>query len=178
MKTRLFSSILFLIVLNSCSSSQTPSDDQTDCLIRIQRGEANDALFGYADTKGKTVVKPGKYIECFTDTIRTMGIVLEEKHGFFGIDKAGQELFQIFPFDNGPDYPSEGLFRIVKNGKIGYADTLGNIIIKPQYTCAWPFEGGMAKVATDCRSEKDGEYTAWNSEAWYFIDRKGNKIKE
>ena len=37
------------------------------------------------------------------------------------MDSKKKVLYEIFPYDNGPDYPSEGLFRIVQNGKIGYA---------------------------------------------------------
>jgi hypothetical protein len=30
--------------------------------------------------------------------------------------------YDVFIYDNGPDYEADGLIRVVKNGKIGYAD--------------------------------------------------------
>lgn len=36
-----------------------------------------------------------------------------------------------------------------KNGKFGYQDESGNTIIKPQFTVAYPFENGMAKIQKD-----------------------------
>ena len=40
------------------------------------------------------------------------------------IDHCGKFLFYVFPYDNGPDYPSDGLIRIVdEKGLIGYEDT-------------------------------------------------------
>ena len=58
---------------------------------------------------------------------------------------------KVFRFDNGPDYTSDGLFRILVENKIGYADSAtGKIVINPQFECAWPFEHGVAKVSVDC----------------------------
>ena len=73
--------------------------------------------------------------------------------------------FYVFKYDNGPDYPCEGYFRIVdKNGLVGFADTLGNIIITPKYKFAYPFSDGKAKV-TDT-----GKLVI--EKKWYFISYK------
>ncbi len=89
-------------------------------------------------------------------------------------DSKKNVLYNIFPYDNGPDYPSEGLFRIVKDDKIGYADEhTYAIVIKPQFDCAFPFENGKAKVSNNCKTVKDGEYSVWTSDAWQYVDKKG-----
>jgi predicted alpha/beta superfamily hydrolase len=94
-------------------------------------------------------------------------------------DKQKKVLYDIFLYDNGPDYPSEGLFRIVKDGKIGYADEKTyTITIAPQFDCAFPFENGKAKVSTNCKTEKDGEYSTWISDNWQFLDKKGQFLSE
>ncbi|NJO90703.1 MAG: WG repeat-containing protein [Chloroflexia bacterium] len=95
---------------------------------------------------------------CFTDTIKTFGVVVDENSRFIAIDKGENVLFEVFRYDNGPDYFSEGLLRIVKNGKIGYANEQGKIVIEPQYDCAWPFANGKASVSNSCKVEKDGEH--------------------
>jgi len=83
----------------------------------------------------------------------------------------------VFPFDNGPDYTSDGLFRILAKNRIGYADSsTGKIIINPQFECAWPFERGIAKVSIDCQKRADGEHSTWSSDRWYYIDKSGRKV--
>jgi WG containing repeat len=83
-------------------------------------------------------------------------------------------LYDVFIYDNGPDYPAEGLIRVVKNGKIGYADaTTFALVIPPQYDCAFPFENGKAKVSNNCKTIKDGEHSVWESDAWQYVDKKG-----
>ncbi len=70
-----------------------------------------------------------------------------------------------------PDYPQEGLFRIIdEDGAIGFADTLGIVIIPPSYKFAFPFKDGKAKVTYEGQSVSNGEYTDWESSSWIFID--------
>jgi predicted alpha/beta superfamily hydrolase len=90
------------------------------------------------------------------------------------MDRQKTVLYDVFIYDNGPDYPAEGLIRVVKNGKIGYADAKTYaIVIAPQFDCAFPFENGKAKVSHQCRTIKDGEYSVWESDAWKYVDKKG-----
>ncbi len=90
------------------------------------------------------------------------------------VDQQKKIQYEVFLYDNGPDYPSEGLIRVVKNGKIGYADAKTYaIVIPPQYDCAFPFENGKAKVSNNCKTVKEGEYSSWESDAWQFVDKKG-----
>jgi len=134
--------------------------------------------YGYKNQNGDIVIPLGKYSICFTDTFRTYAIVLKSHSGFIAIDRKENKLYEVFPFDNGPDYISNGLFRILKDKKIGYADsTNGKIIISPQFDCAYPFKNGLAKVSNNCRTKLDGEYHIWLSDNWYYIDKTGKKIK-
>ena len=111
------------------------------------------------------------------DTLSEYSMVNED--GFFLIDRSGTKIYEIYPFDNGPDYVSEGLQRIIKDGKIGYGDPiLGKIIIQPIYSCAYPFENGRAKVSIDCTTIADREHSTWESKKWVHIDKNGKKIIE
>ena len=97
--------------------------------------------------------------------------------GFFLIDRSGTKIYEIYPFDNGPDYVSEGLQRIIKDGKIGYGDPiLGKVIIQPIYSCAYPFENGRAKVSIDCTTITDCEHSIWDSKEWMYIDKNGKNV--
>lgn len=90
------------------------------------------------------------------------------------LDSQKTIFYDVFIYDNGPDYPSEGLIRVVQNGKIGYADaTTYTLVIAPQFDCAYPFENGKAKVSKACQTVKDGEHSIWKSDHWQFVDKKG-----
>ena len=96
------------------------------------------------------------------------------------IDNQGKELFYVFKCDNGPDHIREGLFRIMDdNGWIGFADSLGNVVIKPQFKFAFPFKNDKAKV-TFTGEEKaifDGVHHEWVSNEWQYINKKGEFLQ-
>ena len=86
----------------------------------------------------------------------------------------------VFKYDNGPDYIQEGLFRIMnEDGLVGFADSLGNVVIKPQFKFANPFENGKAKVTFSGENKEvpdsKGEKHYWDSSNWYYIN-KNDKI--
>lgn len=153
-----------------------------DTLFRIFEGEEYElgAPCGYVNQKGDTILPVGKYSHCFSDTIRTFGIVVEEGNSasdLIGIDQAGNRLYEIYWFDNGPDYVEEGLFRILRNGKIGFADTTGRVVIEPQFACATSFAQGKAKVTFECElvSDPGDDHKRMESDSWFFVDRGGRK---
>ena len=108
-----------------------------------------------------------------SDSSKIHDIVYKEGKGFIAFDRKRNALFEVFPFDNGPDYPSEGVFRILENGKIGYADEMGNVVIKPQFEAALPFSDGMAAFCLGCSNEAAGEHKIWTGGKWGFINHTG-----
>ena len=158
---------LVMLALLSCSSKKI----QSWILIEDDNGK-----YGYVNDEGDTVINPGKYSFCFSDTFLLMGIVYHDDKGMVAINREEEILFKVFPYDNGPDYPSEGLFRILEGKKIGYANLDGEIIIKPQFICAFPFENGKAKVSLDCVINQSGEHSNWSGGTWFYIDKEGNII--
>ena len=93
-------------------------------------------------------------------------------------DRESRKKYDAYLFDNGPDYVSEGLFRIVgRNGRIGYADTTGRVVIRPHYEAAYPFQDGHATVARQARKVWIGEHFYWESDRWKEVDPKGRKVK-
>lgn len=131
----------------------------------------------YLTPRGDTVIPFGTYRYYDSRVITEYGIVVKPRSGLVAINSRGEELYQVFFFDNGADYPQEGLFRITKDGLIGYADfKTGEVVIEPQYQCAYPFSDGRAKVSLQCSSIDDGEYSLWESSEWFYIDTEGNRI--
>ncbi|MEI7491590.1 MAG: WG repeat-containing protein [Bacteroidota bacterium] len=133
--------------------------------------------FGYKNQKGEVVISPGKYPMVFTDTFRIYAIVVNPEIGLVAINRQEQVLYKVFPYDNGPDVISDGLFRIMEKGKIGYADSAtGEVMIKPQFDCAMPFDKGVAMVGIRCKTISEGEHFVWTSDNWFTIDRMGYKV--
>lgn len=171
------SNIIGLWLLFSGLTSCGPIVKNNDFLVSFTDTITNE--YGYKNVNGDTIIPLGKYAMCFTDTFKTYAIVVKLNIRFVAIDRQENDLYEVFSFDNGPDYPSESLFRIVENNKIGYADSLsGKVVIKPQFDCAWPFENGVAQVSNDCKTLTDGEHSSWVSEHWFYIDKTGKKVEK
>jgi hypothetical protein len=167
--------MLIMFLISACSSK----DDSY--LVKFHEAEFDEieAPFGYLNSTGDTIIPIGKYDYCYTDTIRNLGMVIERETGkILGIDQNATELFEVFNYDNGPDYVESGLFRIIKNGKIGYANPQGEIIIEPSFECAYPFEGDFARVADTCETVKDGEHSTSKSDNWYQITKQGERAEK
>ena len=140
----------------------------------------------YLNERGDTIVPYGKYRYCQTDTIKKIGFVYENKPKdarIICINDAGKELFYVFKYDNGPDYIQEGLFRIMdEDGLVGFADSLGNVIIEPQFKFAYPFKGGKTKATLKGERkvvpESDGEKHYWESGTWFYIDKRNKHLTD
>jgi len=168
---KLIFSLLTLAMVTSSAIGQSSNN-----YLRRVVDTTNDE-YAYVNTKGDTVIPSGKYLLCYTDKFDQFAIVSSKDKGLVGIDRNENFLFNVYVFDNGPDYPSNGLFRIVKDGKIGYANLNGKIVIQPQFDCAYPFKNGKAKVGKGCKEQTDGEHRWWTEGNWYTINKKGKVIK-
>lgn len=168
-------------LLVACSSNHQPLDSNDESYLTVvqQDGVESPNDVAFVNQNGDTLIPFGKYTFSFADTITHYGVVAGKNGELIAINPLGKELYSVFTYDNGPDYIEDGLFRIVENGKIGYADgETGEIVIKPQYTCAFPFDNGKAKVSTNCSEEQVGEYSEWISDQWIFIDKTGKVIEK
>ena len=138
-----------------------------------------NGLYGYVNAKGDTIVDC-TFPFVYTDTISCIGFVADSSGAIRCINNKGDFLFNVFNYDNGPDYPADGLFRIVdENALVEFADTLGNVVISPRFKFAYPFKEGRAMV-TDTGvlvvdSEGVDRHITWLSDKWYFISKKNDK---
>lgn len=188
--TRIIPIIVFLISCNSKPESVKIESDKLYSNITYNKDtlfSLKDDLFeygssrGYVNSKGDTIIPDGTIEMCFTDTFGTFAYVFDKDlygEGMVAINRNKEIIFDAYLFDNGPDYISDDLFRIKRNGKIGFANEIGEVIIEPKFECAYPFENGKAKVAYDCETIKDDiEHSSWESSHWFYIDLNGKKIK-
>ncbi|MDI1255539.1 MAG: WG repeat-containing protein [Flavobacterium sp.] len=162
--------MIFVLILLSFSCIHTPIAEEP---LHEQQNPDN-GTYGFYNNKGIKVF--GDYDAIYTKTLRDYAIVTDPMSKL--IDRTGNVVYNIYFYDNGPDYTSQGLYRIVKDGKVGYVDSLtSKIVIPPSFSCAFPFEKGRAKVAYVCDKVKDGEHTRLVSSEWFYINKKGKIIK-
>lgn len=114
---KLFTTIFALVLLFSCYRKEDSS------LFVIEK----DGRYGYVNAKGDTIIDC-VYPWVYTDTIVRIGFVVDHAGHIQCFNNKGKYLFDVFKYDNGPDAPKEGLFRIMnKNGLMGFADTIGTL---------------------------------------------------
>jgi len=177
------------VLIISYSSCDTPILMQYDATLTAHTTEPYLEVgvpVCYLNERGDTIVPYGKYRYCQTDTIKKIGFVYENKPKdarIICINDAGKELFYVFKYDNGPDYTQEGLFRIMdEDGLIGFADSLGNVIIEPQFKFAYPFKGGKTKVTLEGEQKEvpksEGEKHYWESGTWFYIDKRNKHLTD
>ena len=60
-----------------------------------------------------------------------------------------------------------------------YLNEQGDVVIKPQFKFAFPFEGNRAKVTLtgEQKAIPDGEHHEWVSDKWQHINKKGELIQ-
>jgi hypothetical protein len=132
--------------------------------------------YGYIDSLGKTII-PYEYPFVFTDTLQTIAFVLYDGK-IKAINKHNDRLFTVFKYDNGPDYESDGLFRIIddNSNRIGFANNEGQIIIQPTYFFVHPFCNGIATFNEGGKKETINcldNYSQIIGGKWGFIDKQG-----
>ena len=129
-----------------------------------------------------TIIPFGKYAYYGTDTLEFYANVIEHPNDStygrqIAIDRNQNILFDIVMFDNGPEPFNENLTRVLRNGKMGYANKFGQIIIPCEYDYAKWFENGKAVVTYNAKEYFDlDDHKRVESDEWFVIDKKGKKI--
>ncbi|MGB1040636.1 MAG: hypothetical protein ACPGVD_07175, partial [Flavobacteriales bacterium] len=89
---------LFITLIISCNMQKE------DFLVRNFVQEDDYESLCYYKNNTKSSIPNQKYLTCFTDTLWRYAIVLDTSYNLVGIDREGNYLYEVFPFDNGPDY--------------------------------------------------------------------------
>lgn len=150
-------------------------------------------LYGFKNEKGKVVVSP--QFQIVMENLKEDEVLIPVKKDgtYYLMDSNGELKFESVFHDNGWDYYNEGLTRFLKDGKVGFLDKGGNVVIQPLYDFAKYFENGTALVCNGCWSYypksprfqplSSGRYimTGWEypeitGGKWGVIDIKGNVV--
>lgn len=133
--------------------------------------DPNTDLFGYKLKNGTTVIPPQFHVVAHQQWKHVAFVASDS--GWISIDSKNRFLFRAFTVDNAPDEFSNGLCRIIVNGKVGYINKKGRVVITPKFACAEPFVGGKAKVAFECATKRVNEVTTQHSSHWFEIEKQG-----
>ncbi|MEK8129306.1 WG repeat-containing protein [Paenibacillus filicis] len=126
--------------------------------------DSGSGHYGYLNTAGQVVI-PLQYLEA-GDFSHGKAVVKVQENLYALIDTSGKRLHTYpYAFVGGL---GDGLlpFRQEVEGRYGYIDEAGQVVIKPQYTVALPFSEGRAVVNT--AADYKNEYG--------LIDRRGRAI--
>jgi hypothetical protein len=147
-------------------------------------------VYSIINKNGDTIQKldSSKYLNTLQNEFNHFVIFeIKGKSGWSAIDIKEKFLFQVYnrlqgePF---PDYLKENRIRVIdENNKIGFADSLGTIIIKPQFERVTEFDNGFAIIQSECteikNEENKGEHPGvrYECEKIGYIDKNGNIIE-
>lgn len=170
MKTNIIITTLLLFI-----SMNIYAQDDKLYIYYYPNFENVDATLGYVDSSGKVVIPAGKYPYIFTAEFDKIAFVLlKDRKGVYAIDRNEKILFQVCSYEIGPDIVSNGLFRIIENGKIGFANMNGEIVIKPRFQFVYPFqENGFAIFCENGTWSMLDKYIPVIKGKWGVINRQG-----
>lgn len=133
-----------------------------DGLAVVGRGGYSNGLYGYIDKQFKVVIPVKyKYASPFSDERAYVSESSRSTDQFsYYINRAGQKM--NYPPNGGWFLFVEGLATTDLNGKVGYMNLEGKIVIKPRFDEARRFSHGMAAVRIKNK--------------WGFIDRTGRIV--
>jgi hypothetical protein len=133
-----------------------------------------NGLWGYTDAGGKVVITP-RFLLAEEFSPKGIAPVVDDD-GWAYINAKGKVVIRPFVVDNGPDYFSEGLARFRREGKLGFFNERGRVVIPPKYDFAAPFSEGFAAFCAGCKEEPAGEHHIVKGGKWGFINRKGEIV--
>lgn len=105
----------------------------------------------------------------------------DEQEGKYGFYQDGKMLTDFIYDDCGSE--SDGLIAVKMDGKWGYADETGNLVIPAQYDASWNqyIKGGDVLSSPEemgefCYSASDGYVVLVKDEEWEIADTEGNTV--
>lgn len=72
----------------------------------------------------------------------------------------------------------DGLVQVTRDGKLGFANRAGRLVIPAVYDAAMDFEKGTAVVCEQCKAECHGEHCWCTCSHWLRIDTQGRFVEQ
>lgn len=198
--------VVFGILLLACQNDtpkQSPISHSNDIQTKITNPTLyyfeKDNLVGVKDNNDNVIIEPSRstilyydynfpittpYIEFFGANIDDNYPKNALAYPFGSVyDRQGKFLYNVLGlFEPSPDDWQEGLRRYVdNNGKVGFVNKKGDIVIPADFNYVSAFQYGYALVYAgnwqkDCNPDCIGFKTVDDTAKTYFINQKGEKI--
>ncbi|WP_246052567.1 WG repeat-containing protein [Leptospira semungkisensis] len=162
MRFSLFIVLVFGSILGGCSKNEP--------LVSFQEND----LYGYKDKNGRIKIQ-AQYQQAYDFNENGVGFSFG-KEGWVCIDPENRILLHPFPFENGPDYFSEGLARFVEGNKFGFFDPSCKKVISASYDFAHSIQQGFAIVCNGCSLVKEEEHSRIQGGKYGLIDTTGKAV--
>lgn len=167
---------VFAVLLAPMTSLPSAANAGDCCRIEMEHvvfeAFEEDGKYGFRMQGGSFILIEPRYQFATDFTADGIAAVVDEE-GWAWIDRSSAVRARPHVVDNGPDYFSEGFTRIVQDGKYGFMNARGDVVIAPQFAYAEPFSGGYALVCGDCRISKAGKHTSMTGHKWGLINDVG-----
>lgn len=128
--------------------TQQRVDQRVTCAWQPYR-DRTSGLFGYRDARGKIPVPP-RFVR--VGDFGADGLAPIDEGDTVGYLDCAARAFATIIVDGKPDDFREGLARFEQNGRIGYLNRRGQVVIAARYDRAEPFCGGFARVQREGRT--------------------------
>ena len=107
-----------------------------------------------------------------------LAVVYSRQEGWMYVNRKGRVVVSgVAAVDNWADGFHDGLVRIIKNGKYGFANQRGTVVISPVYDGALNFENRIAEVCRGCGcDDHHAEHCTLVGGEWFRIDTHGRVL--
>jgi len=125
-----------------------------------------------------------KYITSLTTHINSYFAIfsLNKSQGWYAVDFNENILFEVFNYvrnEPTPDFLTENRIRIINDdGKIGFANKCGKIIIKPKFDWVTHFYSGKAIFGDDCSLKEQNGFFSFDCKKYGVINANGEIIEK
>jgi hypothetical protein len=151
---------------------------ESPCVFDFERGEVPGCV--RASAAGELFITP-QYLSELSFDSHGLAAVLSHEQEWMYVNRKGKVLITGVPtMDNWADAFHDGLVRVVRNKKYGYADRRGQVVIAPVYDGAMNFDKGRAAVCKGCErkcAEPGCEHHLFAGGEWVSINTKGDVVK-
>lgn len=160
------------------TASGTGSAAGNACMIQPDEGLLPGCIG--EDAAGKLSIAP-KYRKLLRFCSHGLAAVWSESEpkGWMYVDRKGLVVVTgVAAFDNWADRFHDGLVRVTRDNRFGYANRAGTLVIPAVYDGAFNFEKGTAVVCQGCKAHCDGEHCGFEGGRWMRIDTRGRVVGE
>jgi len=164
--------------------AHTPAAQACPAVMFTDHKPGNHGLHGFEDAGGLHGFKDGagrivigaRYRFAYEFSKEGIAAAIDLAGRPVFIDTTGAVKAEAYRFDNGPDYFSSGRARVVANGKVGFIDERGVLVVTPRWDGATAFCGKVALVCNGCTRGTGDDADVLSGGVWGAIDPKGREI--